>query len=517
MKNTVPFSKLFIILLLAINSILSACNRSEKQNIDSNLQNSPVLPQVTIPQDIRGVVNSIFSSNVSIETIGPVSVDDSNDTVWNEGSGSGFLYNKEQCHVWTNQHVIQEASFISVLKDNLKSPAKVIFVDPFIDFAVIKLDHCENIEEAKLADSDLVKSGVSVYAIGNPFGKNPESLSKGIVSNTNRLIDKINISLIQTDAAINQGNSGGGLFNSEGDVIAVNFALAMNSKGSGNNGVGYAIPINRYKEAYERFLRHHSPPADPFIDLELTNANEVFLGTETNVSREGVLVTGYVNDFFVNDFFSTPFKENDLITHIGSKKVISKRELKYLLWSEYEAGDDVSITLRRENEIKEIHIKLNAFDTTDSHTSPSPYEGLLGMRLEMWGPSHAKYDAYKNRINTPIITHIANLGPAHRAKIRSNQNASQLGANYRRQFIVSAETIVGAYIEGQYYPIFDLEAVDKVSEIAYSKKIPLVLVIDSWKNTQIERNSPELFQKVKRGYFTVYPRPYTELESTTKP
>lgn len=161
--------------------------------------------------------------------------------------GSGFVFDAEG-YIITNAHVVEDATKIVVrLHDEREVEAKVVGSDAKTDIAVIKLEGAENLVPVSLGDSDSLKVGEWVFAIGNPFGLD-HTLTAGIVSAKGRRISRRNPydDFIQTDAAINPGNSGGPLVNLAGQVIGINSAIF--SQGGGNIGIGFAIPINMARD-----------------------------------------------------------------------------------------------------------------------------------------------------------------------------------------------------------------------------------------------------------------------------
>ncbi len=161
--------------------------------------------------------------------------------------GSGFVFDQEG-YIITNAHVVEDASKIVVrLHDESEVEAKVVGADAKTDIAVIKIEGVANLVPVSLGDSDSLKVGEWVLAIGNPFGLD-HTLTAGIVSAKGRRISRRNPydDFIQTDAAINPGNSGGPLVNLAGQVIGINSAIF--SSGGGNIGIGFAIPINMARE-----------------------------------------------------------------------------------------------------------------------------------------------------------------------------------------------------------------------------------------------------------------------------
>jgi len=161
--------------------------------------------------------------------------------------GSGFVFDQEG-YIITNAHVVEDATKIVVrLHDERELEAKVIGSDAKTDIAVIRIEGAENLVPVSLGDSDSLKVGEWVLAIGNPFGLD-HTLTAGIVSAKGRRISRRNPydDFIQTDAAINPGNSGGPLVNLAGQVVGINSAIF--SSGGGNIGIGFAIPVNMARE-----------------------------------------------------------------------------------------------------------------------------------------------------------------------------------------------------------------------------------------------------------------------------
>ena len=175
-----------------------------------------------------------------------------------EGTGSGVIIDKEG-HILTNYHVVANAREIQVaLWDETTGTAELVGSDPTNDLAVIKADlPAEELSPATLGDSDAIRVGESVIAIGNPFGLEG-TVTEGIISGLDRTLSQTGQrpirQLIQTDAAINPGNSGGPLVNAGGEVIGINSALENPTGGGVFVGVGYAIPINAAKRSLPEML-----------------------------------------------------------------------------------------------------------------------------------------------------------------------------------------------------------------------------------------------------------------------
>jgi S1-C subfamily serine protease len=174
--------------------------------------------------------------------------------------GSGFVIDKAG-HIVTNYHVVNGASSIFVsFSDSERIKAKLVGQDPSTDIAVLKVDvRSRALKSLPLGDSDAVRVGDQVIAIGNPFGLD-RSVTAGIVSAVQRRIEapnRLSISrAIQTDAALNKGNSGGPLLNAQGQVIGVNAQIETGGASQGNVGIGFAIPINTVKDVAAALIRN---------------------------------------------------------------------------------------------------------------------------------------------------------------------------------------------------------------------------------------------------------------------
>jgi S1-C subfamily serine protease len=186
--------------------------------------------------------------------------------------GSGFVIDKAG-HIVTNYHVVRGASSIRVsFSNNERIKAKVIGVDPSTDLAVLKVDvKSRALRTLPLGSSDSVRVGDQVIAIGNPFGLD-RSVTSGIVSAVQRRIEAPNqLSIehvIQTDAALNHGNSGGPLLNAEGEVIGVNAQIETGDSASqGNVGIGFAIPINTVRDVAAKLIKD-GKVEHPFLGIE---------------------------------------------------------------------------------------------------------------------------------------------------------------------------------------------------------------------------------------------------------
>jgi len=168
--------------------------------------------------------------------------------------GSGVIVSREG-HVLTNNHVIEGMSAIEVrLSDDRSFPAKVLGTDPMVDIAVLKIE-APNLEPLPVGDSDAVRVGQLVFAIGNPFGLS-ETVTAGIVSaKARRTAADSTVEYLQTDAAVNHGNSGGPLINLRGEIVGINTAIYSRTEDGGWLGISFAVPSNVARRALESVIK----------------------------------------------------------------------------------------------------------------------------------------------------------------------------------------------------------------------------------------------------------------------
>jgi putative serine protease PepD len=261
--------------------------------------------------------------------------------------GSGFVYDDEG-HVITNQHVVDGAESVSVkFTDGSTHDAEVVGSDPSTDVAVLRVDVPASVlEPLALGDSDAVEVGDGVVAIGSPFGLD-QTVTTGIVSALHRQITSPNNfaidDAIQTDAAINHGNSGGPLLDLRGRVIGVNSQIE--SESGGNDGVGFAVPSNTVERIAQALI------ADGSVE-------HAYLGVSTGDAEDGEGAS------LAEVRTGTPAAEaglrsGDVVTAIDGEAVTSSNELRRLIDS-HSPGDSVELTLERDGETKTVQVELGS-------------------------------------------------------------------------------------------------------------------------------------------------------------
>ena len=277
-------------------------------------------------------------------------------------AGSGVIISSDG-YIVTNNHVVDGADELTVtLNDNKEYSARIIGADKTTDLALIKIDG-KNLPAIKVTNSDNVKVGEWVLAVGNPLGLN-NTVTAGIVSAKARTMGEGVSSMIQTDAAINQGNSGGALVNTNGDLIGIN-AMIYSQTGS-NIGYGFAIPTNIMNKVVEDLKKYgtvqramigiRGTDVNMYVDSEKEKGNEIDLGT-----MEGIYIAEVVEDGAAED---AGLKQGDVITNIDGQKVTKFGELTGII-AQKRPGDKISITyLRNKKSITKTVTLKNAQGTT---------------------------------------------------------------------------------------------------------------------------------------------------------
>ena len=343
---------------LAIGRGISANNEPTQQEVlnnattapeQNNTANTPTVTQDPATQPSSGiktndsraegdgstsVVQSSMSSVVSID-IGVILTSD------------GYIV--------TNNHVVSGADKIKVyLQDGTEYEAQLIGADSYTDLAVIKID-AENLPAATVGSSSTLMVGDTVYAIGNPLGVLATSVSKGIVSGLDRevTIDGQQMTLMQVNASVNPGNSGGGLFNADGELVGI-----VNSKASGENveGIGFAIPMDTAKSVITDLMDHGFVTGRPYLGIVMQNVafttgNRGFFGSSyTTHPQIYSIESGSAAE-------KAGLKVNDIILAFGGEQITSSSEISALLYG-YNVGDTVTITVQRGSEQIDVDVTL---------------------------------------------------------------------------------------------------------------------------------------------------------------
>jgi serine protease Do len=274
---------------------------------------------------------------------------------YGSGSGSGVIVSSEG-YIVTNNHVINEANEIEViLNDNSKYTATIVGSDPSTDLAVLKID-AKNLNPISLGNSDDLRVGEWVLAVGNPFNLT-STVTAGIVSakarNINLLSDRTSNntvpieSFIQTDAAVNPGNSGGALVNTKGELVGINTAIA--SQTGSYAGYSFAIPVNLMQKVM-RDLIDYGIVQRGFLGVQIADINQEIKEKNELPNLKGVFVSKVVEDGGADN---AGLKDGDVILKIGSKEINSVAALQEEI-GKRRPGDKVTVTIRNKKGNEEI-------------------------------------------------------------------------------------------------------------------------------------------------------------------
>jgi putative serine protease PepD len=262
-----------------------------------------------------------------------------------QAQGSGFVYDSAG-HIVTNDHVVAGASKISVtFADGSRYSAKVVGTDPSTDLAVIKVDAPSGkLHPLSLGDSSKLEVGDGVVAIGSPFGLE-ETVTSGIVSALGRDISSQNnftiAGVIQTDAAINHGNSGGPLLNMAGEVVGVNTQIESDS--GGNEGVGFAVPSNTIAQVVAKLVKGEKVE-HPYLGVSI----------QTAANRSGAQVARVQSGSPAAD---AGLKAGDVITSFGGETIASPDDLTAAVAAK-QPGDKASVTYVRDGATKTVEVTV---------------------------------------------------------------------------------------------------------------------------------------------------------------
>jgi serine protease Do len=268
-------------------------------------------------------------------------------------SGSGFFISKDG-YILTNNHVVEGTNSVTVIRsDGSKLPAKIVGTDPYADVAVLKTE-AQSVTSVVLGNSDILKSGETLIAIGSPLGDFKNTVTVGVVSATGRSIDTGNgyqmENLIQTDAAINQGNSGGPLVNLAGEVIGMNTLVVRNSgSGSVAEGLGFAIPINTARATADQIIQK-GYFSRPYLGIKWQAINPDIASMYNLPVQWGVYITDVLSGTPADQ---AGLKQGDIVTGIGAVTLDETHSYINTLFQQ-NPGDHVTITIMRDSKSMQI-------------------------------------------------------------------------------------------------------------------------------------------------------------------
>ncbi len=272
-------------------------------------------------------------------------------------SGTGFFITNDG-YILTNNHVVDNTKEVNiVLSDGKQEKATIVGTDPFADIAVLKTDG-KAPAVAKLGNSDVLKPGESVIAIGSPLGNFKNSVTVGVVSATGRSIDSGNgyqiETLIQTDAAINHGNSGGPLLNLVGEVIGINTLIVRNTNsGDVAEGLGFAIPVNTAQAVAQQIIQK-GYFARPYMGISFQPINPDIAANYNLPAQWGVYVTDVASG---SPAGQAGIQQGDIITKINSTSLDETHSYINMLFT-FKPGDQVTLEVMRGNQTTQVRVTL---------------------------------------------------------------------------------------------------------------------------------------------------------------
>lgn len=334
----------FLIILLLLGGLAYGLDVVSKFDFSNKIEKTQ-----TVVEEESAVIDVVEKASPSVVSVLEKSVvyDFFRGPVSQEASiGTGFVIEKDT--IVTNRHVVADtkASYTVVNNDGNRYPVLQVSRDPLNDLAILKIEN-GNFPVLTMGDSDVIKVGQTVIAIGNALGRFANTVTKGVVSGIGRGITASSglgqyqqiEDVIQTDAALNPGNSGGPLLNLSGQVIGVNVAI-----GQGTENIGFAIPVNYVKELYANFKEGKLVSRSYLGVYHITITKGI--AKEQNLP-EGAFVRDVVLGSAADE---AGVKPNDIITAIGETKITQENTLGKVIL-QHKVGDKVALTVWRNEKI----------------------------------------------------------------------------------------------------------------------------------------------------------------------
>ncbi len=317
-----------------------------------------------------------------------------------KGIGSGVIINAEKGYALTNNHVIDSADKITVkLEDGREFKAKVIGKDELSDVALIQLENPKNLTAIKMADSDKLRVGDFTVAIGNPFGLG-QTVTSGIVSALGRSTGSDSGSyenFIQTDAAVNRGNSGGPLINLQGELIGINTAII--SPSGGNAGIAFAIPSNMANNLVQQIL-DHGEVRRGLLGIKGGELNADLAKAFNIDAQQGAFVSEVIPGSAAE---KAGLKAGDVIVAMNGQKVASFAEMRAKI-ATAGAGKEIELTYLRDGKSENVKVTLQSDEQTKTSAN-TLIPGLEGAEL-------SNYD--ENGKKAVVVSKVAQNSPAAR-------------------------------------------------------------------------------------------------------
>ena len=334
------------------SGLVNKTNKSANFNFSDNKGVSSFSGQID-PKSIEGVANKVSQSVVSIVSKSQKGTKYFSSGFGSASAGTGIIVS-ENGYILTNKHVVEGSSDILIVTNdgNSYDNVKIITTDPLSDIAILKISNAKGLKAAELGDSKALNIGQQVIAIGNALGEYDGTVTSGIISGVGRTVNASSddgatketlTDMIQTDAAINSGNSGGPLVNAQGQVVGVNTAVASEAQ-----GIGFAIPISSVKGILKS-ISEGKTPNRAYLGANYISVNpQVQKAYNLNVSK-GALIKNRNGRSIISGSPAQKagLKDGDIITKIDDIEISKNISLGSLI-GEKSAGDKVKITYIRD-------------------------------------------------------------------------------------------------------------------------------------------------------------------------
>ena len=360
----VTFLFIIVMLVILVSFILLIRYSENIQNLvlNKDTQESEENINLTVTKEENVIINVVQDASPSVVSIAVSQLTlKSGEGLVDEVSniGTGFIVDPNGIII-TNQHVVSDTSstYKVITNDGKEYEVIEILRDDSNDIAVLKVD-ATSLDSLDLGDSDTLLVGQTVIAIGNPLGEYAGSVTTGVISGVNRSVTtssgwfgsttKVYEDVIQTDAAVNPGNSGGPLISSEGKVIGVNFATTSNA-----DNISFALPINRVKQRLEEY-RTYGKFIKPYVGISYRMISEY----EAMYYKDVVAGALVVAIDPTSPVAKTDITRGDIITKVGDKEVT--QSFAYIIQS-YKVGDEISLEVWNGGKTRTVKVTLEEAD-----------------------------------------------------------------------------------------------------------------------------------------------------------
>ena len=379
-----------------------------------------VRPGVVNIQVVKRIKNAAFGSDDSSENpfgennpfgdfFGPFSGGrGSRSAPVQRGVGSGFIISN-QGYILTNNHVVEDADQIKVKLANGKEyDGKVVGRDPKTDLALVKIDGASNLQPLTMGNSDDLKVGSWVVAVGSPFGLE-ETVTAGIVSAKGRVIGSGPYdNYIQTDASINPGNSGGPLINTNGEVVGINTAILAEGK-----GIGFAIPISMAKNIASQ-LQEKGHVTRAWLGVGIQDLTPDLTKSFGLTDKKGALVSQVMPG---SPAEKAGIEQGDVILEFDGKAIAESKDLPQLVAST-QVGKSVDVKVYRNGKTIDREVKVSAMEETAEASTTPTHKKTLGISVQNLTPELARR-LRSNSDSGVVVTRVEPGSPAADAGIQT--------------------------------------------------------------------------------------------------